>query len=195
MSNESDTSEKRSWLDPYASDQTVKAAALIFVGTLLLIIMARAPGIELKTLFGLTLPFPINAIIAILIAPPCLAVATWLLYRAAVHSQRVRWAAEDLIFVGILFFLAAIASAVIWLQFFLVLAPYGKCDPPPGFALLWTSLSDPTPAQHCMFKGRSLEGWYYIEPIWLQAWLNTVLTAISIFFVYKAWSTWKAKRI
>lgn len=151
--------------------------------------IARAPQYSLQApeVGSWKFPFPLDAIKLILIAPFYFLVVSWLLKRVAERagSPVETWDPGDIRVMAGLTASLGTSAVFLLLQFFLVLAPAGKCDLKFSFRILWSNLPGPLQIQHCMSTATTIneKSWYYVEPLWLQAWLNVALVALSLWFL------------
>jgi len=161
-------------------------------------VISRAPQITLSELFGQNLPFPLDAISLILIAPLFFLVVSWLLLRTAqlAKASATKWPRSEVFAVEFLTGFLGFTAIFLLFQFFTVLAPDGLCDARPYFNLLWTFDLGMHQAQHCMrlaHDGINKTGWFYMQPMILQAWLNVIFVGASLWLLRRALIVWRAK--
>jgi len=184
-------------LYPFLQNNFSRGVLIALVPGVAACVIARAPQFHLGKILGQDLPISFDAISLILGAPPYFLVITWLLLRSAQRSKGPAgmWSPSDIVVLRGLVVLLGLTALFLLAQFFLVLAPVGTCDRRPHFELLWTLSLQMLQAEHCMSSAAEINktGWYYVQPVILQAWLNIIFVALSLRILWRAWQTWTSK--
>jgi hypothetical protein len=197
MAKENDIPLKNALLYPFSSNGYSRGVCLALIPAVISCVITRAPQYSLQApeAGGWNLPFPLDAITLILISPFYFLVVSWLLKRTAERagSPSEKWELSDVRIMTGLTALLGTSAAFLLLQFFLVFAPAGKCDLKLGPNILWNDIPGSLQIQHCMSTAATInaKSWHYIAPLWLHAWLNVILVAISLWLLWSAWRAWK----
>lgn len=184
-------------LYPYLRDGYTRGLLLALVPALIACVIARAPQYGMSKILGIDLPINLDAISLILVSPYYFAVMTWLLLGSARRASVLQeWHRSEISIVRGLTILFGISALFLLAQFFLVLAPAGTCNQRPHWELLWSIRPAAQPINHCMSAAVEINktAWFYLEPVFLQAWMQIVLTAVSMVVLYRAWRSWSEKR-
>ncbi|MFT3800808.1 MAG: hypothetical protein QM766_06260 [Burkholderiaceae bacterium] len=191
------TQDKQGLLYPYWQDGFSRGLLIALVPALIGCVITRAPQFRLSKILGTELPISFDAITIILVSPYYFAAMTWLLLNSARRSSHHQeWYRSETNIVRGLTILFGISALFLLAQFFLVLAPVGTCDQRPHWELLCSIRPAAQPISHCMNTADEINktAWYYLEPVFLQAWMHIVLVAFSLVFLYRAWRSWVEKR-
>jgi hypothetical protein len=165
--------------------------------TLLACVVCQAPELSLTHISSFKSPIQIDAIRIILAAPLGLVLVSFLLWRLADQSKTraSSLAAPDRTAMTVVFGLLAIAHLFLWSRFFLLLAPAGvspNCLERLGFRTFVQSFGGETQSCHVMSSAKAINptAWFFVNPVSLQAWGNTILVIIALFFLSRAWLSW-----
>lgn len=189
--------DKQGLLYPYWQDGFPRGVLIALVPALIICVITRAPQFILSKILVIDLPIGFDAISVILVSPYYFVVMTWLLLGSAQRSSfDQKWNKSEINIVRTLTILFGISALFLLAQFFLVLAPAGTCDQRPHWELLWSIQPAAQPINHCMSTAVEINktAWFYITPVFLQAWMHIVLTAVSLALLYLAWRSWIDKR-
>lgn len=109
--------------------------------------------------------------------------------------HRQLWSKREINFLRIMVILLGVTAMFMLLQFFLILAPEGTCNQIPHWELLWTLKPAAWKVNHCMSTAAEINktAWYYVEPVFLQAWGHILLTILSLYFLWRGWRVWQEK--
>lgn len=171
---------------------------LIALGVgILACVICQAPELSLTHIGSFKSPIQIDAIRIILAAPIGLVLASFLLWRLADQSKTraSSLTAPDRTAMTIVFGLFAIAHLFLWSRFFLLLAPAGvspNCLERSGFRMFVQSFGGETQSCHVMSSAKAINptAWFFVNPVPLQAWGNTFLVIIALYFLFRAWNSW-----
>lgn len=181
-------------LYPYSADSFVKSVCLALIAPLISCIIARAPQYSFKEIGDWKLPLSIDAIFLIVASPLYFISVTWLLKQLAGRLERsnIKWQKSEIFVATGLTALLGISSIFLLVQFFVILSPAGDCASRPHFELLWRHVTGPLQIEHCMSSASEInkQSFYFIEPLIFQAWLNVILTAMSLWLLGQGWWKW-----
>ena len=195
--NIQNTTEQNGLLHPFLGDAFARGVMISLAPGLITCIVAIAPQYKITKILGTDLPISFDAISLILVSPCYFAVMTLLLYGAARRTTYNQvWHRSEINIVKGLITLLALSAAFILIQFFVVLSPAGLCDQRPHWELLWSISPQSQPVNHCMSTAKEINAsaWFYLEPVFLQAWAHILLTVGSIFYMRTSWIIWAGKR-
>jgi hypothetical protein len=160
-------------------------------------IICRDPNLTTAEISGYKLSFPLNAVSIILFAPIALAISDFLLWRFASVSNSRSGSLElpdRFAMHGVIAFLA-ICHLVLWAQFFVAVGQQEKCGAniePLGFRVLVKWTGGEGQACHVMSSAKIIneKAWYFTGSVTLQAWFNTLMVAVALYFLLRAWRSW-----
>jgi hypothetical protein len=182
---------------PFSSNGFSRSVCFALVPAIISYVIARAPQYHLNKIGGWELPFSFDAIMLILVSPLYFVSVGWLLKRVAERAgpPSEKWEPSDVKVMSGLTTLLGASALFLLVQFFVVLAPAGKCGLKLGFTILWTYVPGPLQVQHCMSTAKEIneKSWYYMQPLMLQAWINIALVALSLWLLWGAWRIWRNK--
>ncbi len=187
-------------LIPFTLEPFGKAVLSILIVTVLCCLMSRAPQLQLTDILGVKLPFELNAIIGIVLAPFGFAIVSFLLWQLACRSTRTRtWTKGLTAAVISALTLVAVGAVFLCAQYFLILCPSNAtgdgCDYPHDLAhldRLFSFTSATLKIRHTMGSAEVINktAWYYTDPLGLQSCVNLLLTAVSLMLFFLAGRAW-----
>jgi hypothetical protein len=165
--------------------------------SILACVICQAPELSLTQIGSFKSPIQIDAIRIILVAPICLVLVSFLLWRLADQSK-IRASAlapPDRTAMTVVIGLFALAHLFLWSRFFLLLAPAGaspNCAERVGFGMLVRSFGGETQSCHVMSSAKAINpsAWYFVNPVPLQAWGSTLLVIVALYFLLRVWRCW-----
>jgi len=185
--------DRQGLLYPYWQDGFSRGLLIALLPAVVSCIITRAPQLRLSKILGTDLPIDFDAISVILVSPYYFIAMTWLLMSSAQRStQGQQWQRSEINVVRGLSITVGITALFLLAQFFLMLAPAGTCNQRPHWELLWSIRPVAQPVNHCMSTAVEINkaAWCYFEPVFLQAWMHILLTAVSLALLNAAWRSW-----